>query len=1033
MFADELKSNASRKRAEANRAKRRQLKQKAQGGGGEVSGMSFSSSLSPAVPTVNAISTIAAPTSTNNTHTHSAVEQAKILRQQRAHQAKILQSAILIQAFYRSYRSNQALRQHFIQTLRARLSDIESLAKILKAKKNISFVPPPATTTTMLQQVLWLAKKHCSGGGNTFIFQSDTLPVVFTLMEGLTTHCIRPSMMNVNNDNANPFCNWVESFEGKLRFQCLLRLMICILLDNLAPPTTATAVATFLGQLVASDTTSPHERNARWTAFVSFAHAQLLQPDDSPVAADAGQNPYHCNNIQATNTPPSLDLIRMVRYYLMFVSGGPNPVPESANIALEKCIPEISRQRGGLLLQLLWATLQSHPSHMARAFGFIWTVPLLSWKLPNEALSLLVEPCATENNSSKATNSNTCPMERMLSAFVNVHNLNSNNKSITKNISLPTSDISLTTCPATGTQCLLANLSQIGRLCRMVNGTSTKDMDFGFASMYYNFLAKLLDSVPLMTFHSRESAVEWISDGKGHHTPVVLSQVVLDQCRAVTVDSFVRRIFKCAIDMEYFRTNAVLWEKTDEDRKLEKDLSEASGASNTALAAKEARTDRNKPFWSSSKWAKRLTKNVTGLFKESAREVESSSLVNSSIVSAQLAKGEIKASDASAEAVAHRRIDFDSTLLFSVCRMYAVILARWGGGGGSDITGNHRDNSALCAVAVTQAEGITMSILNALCFSTPVLRVTWSVIQGDKRIKQSIDKLVYADKGGAPLTSCHCLGPSSDHDALGLLLVCVSCLSHTLIVTDDVEIHGLGKPLPLHQLRRVILLLKNLLHKVCCVDSAKAVPCHVGCAMVNIAARAMSDLYNRSSRRPLCLPKVWLIPDLLEKELRSCKTHEDYVSLLSGPVLRVCPQLVSFKRRLKLFERIVYTSRISIQGENSPNPFHSNPLKPARVAVIHRGRILEDGLATMNNLGSNMRQRISVHYVSETGHKETGIDAGGLFKDFWTDLCAIAFDPNYALFAVTEGAGNCLFPSPLSQSAHGTDHLMLFAFLGRIL
>ena len=51
----------------------------------------------------------------------------------------------------------------------------------------------------------------------------------------------------------------------------------------------------------------------------------------------------------------------------------------------------------------------------------------------------------------------------------------------------------------------------------------------------------------------------------------------------------------------------------------------------------------------------------------------------------------------------------------------------------------------------------------------------------------------------------------------------------------------------------------------------------------------------------------------------------------------------------------------------------------------------------------------------------------------WTDLCAIAFDPNYSLFQATDGAGNCLFPSPLSSSAHGSDHIVLFEFLGRIL
>jgi ubiquitin-protein ligase E3 C len=151
--------------------------------------------------------------------------------------------------------------------------------------------------------------------------------------------------------------------------------------------------------------------------------------------------------------------------------------------------------------------------------------------------------------------------------------------------------------------------------------------------------------------------------------------------------------------------------------------------------------------------------------------------------------------------------------------------------------------------------------------------------------------------------------------------------------------------------------------------------------------------------------------------------------------------MVSFKRRLKLFERIITTNRIEIQGENSSNPFHTNPLKPGIPVRITRGRILEDGLATMNSLGSNMRQRINVQYYNAAGTRESGIDAGGLFKEFWTDLCAIAFDPNYALFKVTESGpdtgsldfGNCLYPNPLSGAAHGADHITLFGFLGRIL
>jgi ubiquitin-protein ligase E3 C len=193
-------------------------------------------------------------------------------------------------------------------------------------------------------------------------------------------------------------------------------------------------------------------------------------------------------------------------------------------------------------------------------------------------------------------------------------------------------------------------------------------------------------------------------------------------------------------------------------------------------------------------------------------------------------------------------------------------------------------------------------------------------------------------------------------------------------------------------------------------------------------------LYDRSSRRPLCLPKLWIVDDLLGKEISHCKTHDDYVNLLSTPILRICPYLVSFKRRLKLFERIITTNRIDIQGQHNSNPFSMDSgFKPGIPVRIMRGRVLEDGLSTMNKLGKDMRKRIIVYYLNEAGAQEAGVDVGGLFKEFWTDISAIAFDPNYALFRITEGAGGCMYPNPGSWAAHGSDHIILFEFLGRIL
>ena len=188
------------------------------------------------------------------------------------------------------------------------------------------------------------------------------------------------------------------------------------------------------------------------------------------------------------------------------------------------------------------------------------------------------------------------------------------------------------------------------------------------------------------------------------------------------------------------------------------------------------------------------------------------------------------------------------------------------------------------------------------------------------------------------------------------LLLALAAFAHALIVTDEMELHELDSPLPAHHTRRCILLLKSLMYRACCLDPMNPDPVesnHVGLSIISYSAKIMIDLYDRSSRRLLCPPNLWLIDDLLEDEIRRCKVHEDYCELLNRPVLKVCPFLVSFKRRLKLFERITTTNRESIQGRNDGHSF-----RPGIHVHIMRGRVLEDGLIHLNKLGSNLRMRI---------------------------------------------------------------------------
>ena len=95
--------------------------------------------------------------------------------------------------------------------------------------------------------------------------------------------------------------------------------------------------------------------------------------------------------------------------------------------------------------------------------------------------------------------------------------------------------------------------------------------------------------------------------------------------------------------------------------------------------------------------------------------------------------------------------------------------------------------------------------------------------------------------------------------------------------------------------------------------------------------------------------------------------------------------------------------------------------------------LLEDGMKAMEKItGANIKMRIQIQYINEYGEAEAGIDIGGLFKDFVTDLSDRIFDPNYGLFCMT--AQNYLYPNPAASQLYDEHELVnLFSFLGRVL
>jgi len=632
------------------------------------------------------------------------------------------------------------------------------------------------------------------------------------------------------------------------------------------------------------------------------------------------------------------------------------------------------------------------------------------------------------------------------------------------------------------------------------------------SSIYFTVLTSLLPYIPLGVYQASSAsgtvAVTWqrssVKDGQSTtHTPILISEVIIQQCQLLLLDNYVRGVFNACIPFVSIviaggdgDLDKLLATKTETDEQYENDLSKISTLSTKSLAAQEARKresglldfgDSKKAlaFWKhrSSKWAKNIQKGMSSFFdldvppaKTPCAPVGEGMLVNLSTVSRDLASGDSKTKPSHSIIEDTRKADVQAKtlvpkepkedpkqfydLFLVLSRLYGGILARWGGYGVDKFSLKLESNVGLQHRQVIEAsqktEACIMSLLNTLCFSTGILKSSWAVLQckkPDLDFNEQIRSLTDANPGKdkmpvRALQITTALG-SKNSSATGishidpppdgplLLYIFSLCIAHTLVITDDTEIHELDQPIQKHQLRRCIVLMRKFLYRSCWLDdvlpslrrgSQNWSSNYFGVSLIASVVRTMREMHDRSSRRLLCAPDLWVVDDLLEKELSKCKKYEECTGLLQMQLLRRCPFLVPFKRRLKLFERIVTTNRVMIQGSNE-----NQNLKPGVHVRIMRGRVLEDGLAHLNKLGRDLRQRIVVSYYNQAGATESGLDVGGLFKEFWSDLSTLAFDQNYALFRVTEGGDNCLYPNPSSGAAHGRDHVILFEFLGRIL
>lgn len=199
----------------------------------------------------------------------------------------------------------------------------------------------------------------------------------------------------------------------------------------------------------------------------------------------------------------------------------------------------------------------------------------------------------------------------------------------------------------------------------------------------------------------------------------------------------------------------------------------------------------------------------------------------------------------------------------------------------------------------------------------------------------------------------------------------------------------------------------------------------------------MNSLYSRWSRRPFCSPATWHCSSdsTTSASYHTIKAEIGQLTTNGYTILYTVPWCLDFRERLIVFNNIIAREKLAVQGSNDALLQLTTPRKPGIVIKIHKNKVVEDGLyAFKYKVQQALKSRLIVHYINEFNMEEIGIDAGGLFKDFVTDLSSRIFNTNYGLFATTQD--NLLFPNPnalLLFNNNSFEMCEMFEFLGKVL
>ncbi|XP_045771011.1 ubiquitin-protein ligase E3C [Maniola jurtina] len=143
-------------------------------------------------------------------------------------------------------------------------------------------------------------------------------------------------------------------------------------------------------------------------------------------------------------------------------------------------------------------------------------------------------------------------------------------------------------------------------------------------------------------------------------------------------------------------------------------------------------------------------------------------------------------------------------------------------------------------------------------------------------------------------------------------------------------------------------------------------------------------------------------------------------------ILREIPFVVPFSTRVLIFQGLLIREKHEHWYEMTN--FNEGP---SIIISVRRTHLYEDAFDKLSpDNEPDLKLKLRVQLINQAGAEELGVDGGGLFREFLSELLKSAFDPNRGLFRLTKD--NMLYPNPGVHLLYD-DFPMHYYFVGRIL